>query len=410
MNPADWQESLYQVLKDGGVRQVAYVPDAGHAHLIRRAQADPDMRDIVLTTEEEGVALAAGAWLGGQRAALLMQSSGVGNCVNMFSLLRSCRFPFFALVTMRGEYAEFNPWQRPMGRSAQRAMELMGITVHRASAPGDVAEIASAALDSAFEGGRAGGGAAVAKAHRTQEMGARLMPPTTRPCVDRRAFVAKLMQGIPGALVVSGLGSPTYDVFAAGDRDRNFYLWGAMGGATPIGLGLALAQPEQSVVVITGDGEQLMGMGSLATVGAQRPANLTIVVLDNGHFGETGMQPSHTSLGTSLAAVAKGCGIEDAFAVDTPRRGRSGGATRERPSRNGIRGGVHLRGRTTAGPAVARRGPSQEPVPGAAGAIAFLSSPYLTVTVMVLLIAGPYEWWRAVGELQLQLVLAGLRA
>lgn len=134
--------------------------------------------------------------------------------------------------------------------------------------------------------------------------------------VDRRAFVARLMRSIPEALVVTGLGSPAYDVFAAGDRDRNFYLWGAMGGATPMGLGLALAQPGRSVVVVTGDGEQLMGIGSLATVGAQQPPNLTIVVLDNGHFGETGMQPSHTRLGTDLVAVAKGCGIADAFAVD----------------------------------------------------------------------------------------------
>ncbi len=148
-----WQESLYHVLKAGGVRQVAYVPDAGHAHLIRRVQADPGIRGVVLTTEEEGVALAAGAWLGGQRAVLLMQSSGVGNCVNMFALLRSCRFPFLALVTMRGEYAEFNPWQGPMGRSAQQAMELMGIAVHRVSDPGEVAEMVGAALDAAFEAG-----------------------------------------------------------------------------------------------------------------------------------------------------------------------------------------------------------------------------------------------------------------
>jgi len=150
---ADWPEALFQVLKRGGVRQVAYVPDAGHAHLIRRAQADPEMRDVVLTTEEEGVALAAGAWLGGERAVLLMQSSGVGNCVNMFSLLQSCRFPFLALVTMRGEYAEFNPWQGPMGRHAQGAMELMGIAVHRVSDPADVAEVAGAALDAAFLAG-----------------------------------------------------------------------------------------------------------------------------------------------------------------------------------------------------------------------------------------------------------------
>jgi sulfopyruvate decarboxylase alpha subunit len=148
-----WQEAVYLALKAGGVRQVAYVPDAGHAHLIERAQADPDMHDIVLTTEEEGVALCAGAWLGGQRAVLLMQSSGVGNCVNMFSLLRSGDFPFLALVTMRGEYAEFNPWQRPMGRASQGVMELMGITVHRAARADEVEDVVSAAIDAAFEGG-----------------------------------------------------------------------------------------------------------------------------------------------------------------------------------------------------------------------------------------------------------------
>ena len=123
---------------------------------------------------------------------------------------------------------------------------------------------------------------------------------------------------MPDALVVSGLGSTTYDVFAAGDRDRNFYLWGAMGGATSIGLGLALAQPDKPVVVITGDGEQLMGIGSLATIAAKQPPNLTIVVLDNGHYGETGMQPSHTSLGTDLVAVAGGFGIRHAFSAWEP--------------------------------------------------------------------------------------------
>lgn len=131
--------------------------------------------------------------------------------------------------------------------------------------------------------------------------------------VDRRKFVAMLLDRIPDALVISGLGSPTYDVFAAGDRDRNFYLWGAMGGAAPMGLGLALAQPAKSVVVITGDGEQLMGLGSLATIGVKRTKNLAIVVLDNGHYGETGMQLSHSGAGLDLVAVAKGCGIGDAW-------------------------------------------------------------------------------------------------
>ena len=132
---------------------------------------------------------------------------------------------------------------------------------------------------------------------------------------SRRAFVARLLAATPEALVIAGLGSAAYDVFAAGDRERNFYLWGAMGGATSIGLGLALAPPQQSVLVITGDGEQLMGIGSLGTIGVKQPKNLTIVVLDNGHFGETGMQRSHSSLGTDLVAVAKGFGIEDAFST-----------------------------------------------------------------------------------------------
>ncbi len=138
---------------------------------------------------------------------------------------------------------------------------------------------------------------------------------TTTATIDRRDFVKELLAQCPDALVVTGLGSPTYDVFAAGDRNKNFYLWGAMGGAALIGLGLALAQPEKSVVVVTGDGEQLMGIGGIATISAQQPNNLTIVVLDNGHFGETGMQRSHTSLGTNLSAVARACGIANAYEV-----------------------------------------------------------------------------------------------
>ncbi|CAG9165956.1 thiamine pyrophosphate-dependent enzyme [Cupriavidus pinatubonensis] len=138
------------------------------------------------------------------------------------------------------------------------------------------------------------------------------MSQQTSTAIDRRQFVARLLALCPEALVVTGLGSPSYDVFAAGDSDRYFYLWGAMGGSTAMSLGLALAQPERPIIAITGDGEQLMGIGSLATAGAQQPPNLTLVVLDNGHFGETGMQRSHTSLGTRLAQVARACGIEQA--------------------------------------------------------------------------------------------------
>lgn len=130
--------------------------------------------------------------------------------------------------------------------------------------------------------------------------------------LDRRDVVARLLKDRKEAVVVGGLGASTYDIAAAGDHDRNFYLWGAMGGAVMIGLGVALAQPGVPVVVVTGDGEMLMGMGALATVGQQRPANLSIVVLDNGRYGETGGQPSHTSGSTDLVAVARACGIADA--------------------------------------------------------------------------------------------------
>ncbi|MFT4101086.1 MAG: thiamine pyrophosphate-binding protein [Burkholderiaceae bacterium] len=148
-----WQQTIFKVLKEGGVKQIAYVPDAGHAHAIRSAIDDPDIEDVVLTTEEEGVALCCGAWLGGQRAVLLMQSSGVGNCVNMLSLLRAADFPFFTLVTMRGEYAEFNPWQGPMGKATQGVLELMGIHVLRASKPEEVEAVVRAGFDAAFLAG-----------------------------------------------------------------------------------------------------------------------------------------------------------------------------------------------------------------------------------------------------------------
>lgn len=135
--------------------------------------------------------------------------------------------------------------------------------------------------------------------------------------LDRRTVVSRLLKDRNGAIAVGGLGASTYDIAAAGDDDRNFYLWGAMGGAVMIGLGLALAQPKLPVVVITGDGEMLMGLGSLATVGVQKPANLTIVVLDNEAYGETGGQVSHTAASADLVGVAKACGISDSRAITT---------------------------------------------------------------------------------------------
>jgi sulfopyruvate decarboxylase alpha subunit len=146
----DWPERLFAAIKRAGVRQVGYVPDAGHARLIERCRADPDIHDVALTTEEEGVALAAGAWLGGERAVLLMQSSGVGNCINMLSLMRTCRFPMLMFVTMRGEWEEFNPWQEPMGAIVEPVMKLCDAEVYRAQKPDEVEGIAERALQLAY--------------------------------------------------------------------------------------------------------------------------------------------------------------------------------------------------------------------------------------------------------------------
>jgi thiamine pyrophosphate-dependent acetolactate synthase large subunit-like protein len=135
------------------------------------------------------------------------------------------------------------------------------------------------------------------------------------PSLDRRAAVAQMLAGRGKALVVTGLGSTTWDAAAAGDHRCNFYVWGGMGGAAMIGLGLALAQPERRVLVITGDGEMLMGLGALATVAVQRPANLAVVVMDNERYGETGMQHTHTHFGVDLAAMATAAGFPRASTV-----------------------------------------------------------------------------------------------
>lgn len=147
----DWPSELYRVLKAADVRQMSYVPDAGHSQLIRMFSADRDVTTNVLTTEEEGIAIAAGAWLGGQRSVLLMQSSGVGNCINMLSLSAIGRFPLLMLVTMRGEWAEFNPWQVPMSRATQPSLEAIGLKVMRAETSDDLVETVESAASLAYE-------------------------------------------------------------------------------------------------------------------------------------------------------------------------------------------------------------------------------------------------------------------
>jgi thiamine pyrophosphate-dependent acetolactate synthase large subunit-like protein len=133
--------------------------------------------------------------------------------------------------------------------------------------------------------------------------------------LDRRSAIRALLEKRGDLLLVTGLGSTTWDVASVGDDQRNFYLWGAMGAAAVVGLGLAIARPDRRVLVVTGDGEMLMGLGSLATIGVQRPPNLAITVFDNGHYGETGMQASHTAEAVDLIGVAEACGVKETFDI-----------------------------------------------------------------------------------------------
>ena len=145
-----WPDEIYRVLKDAGIRQVAMVPDAGHSRLIRSFEADPETRVVTLTTEEEGVAMLAGAWLGGERGVLLLQSSGVGNCINMLSLPVICHMPLLMIVTMRGDWGEFNPWQIPMGQGTRPSLEAMGVIVNKVDEPHLVASTVQGAAHLAF--------------------------------------------------------------------------------------------------------------------------------------------------------------------------------------------------------------------------------------------------------------------
>ena len=145
-----WPDAIHQELAAAKVRLVGYVPDAGHKRLIELCQADQGMRAVVLTTEEEGIGLAAGAWLGGERCVLLIQSSGVGNIINVLGTVKECRFPLVTLVTMRGEEGEFNPWQVPMGQATRPVLEAMGTVVHRPARAEDIPATVNAALRLAY--------------------------------------------------------------------------------------------------------------------------------------------------------------------------------------------------------------------------------------------------------------------
>ena len=152
---ADWRDQIFEVFQDHDIKQVYHVPDAGHSRLIEHCQRSNSIRCVPLTTEEEGIPLAAGAWMGGQRSALLMQSSGVGNTINMLGLTKTLRFPFLTLITMRGDYGEFNSWQYPMGRATPAVLEAMGVMLYSVDKADEVKATVDTAARTAFNGGQA---------------------------------------------------------------------------------------------------------------------------------------------------------------------------------------------------------------------------------------------------------------
>ena len=151
---ADWRDQIFEVLQAHDIRQVYHVPDAGHSRLIEHCQRTNSIRTLALTTEEEGIAIAAGAWLGGHRSVTLMQSSGVGNTINLMGLTKTLRMPFLTLITMRGDWGEFNSWQYPMGQGTPKVLEAMGVLVYSVDKAEDVKATVDAAARSAFDGGQ----------------------------------------------------------------------------------------------------------------------------------------------------------------------------------------------------------------------------------------------------------------
>ena len=265
-----WPDEIYRVLKDAGIRQVAMVPDAGHSRLIRSFEADPETR-VVTLTEEEGVAMLAGAWLGGERGVLLLQSSGVGDCINMLSLPVICHMPLLMIVTMRGDWGEFNPWQIPMGQGTRPSLEAMGVIVNKVddpdtspppcrvrrilpSTPGSQSRSCSDSACSAPRTSRSW--PANDQSERTAASPRRRQRTRARPCRSprhcrpRRAELGRLRR------------RRSCQQFPALGRD---------GRRLDDGLGLALAQPKRKVLVITGDGEMLMNVGSLASIAVEAP-------------------------------------------------------------------------------------------------------------------------------------------
>jgi sulfopyruvate decarboxylase alpha subunit len=335
---AAWARGVCAGLRGVDCRWVVYVPDNPLSHVLRLlGDEHPDVRTVVATREEEAFGIAAGLYLGGAKAAVLLQSSGLGNSLNAIgSLLVAYHIPTLMLISMRGGPGEWNEAQIPVGRATPAFLDALGIQQTTAETVEGVERAVRLAASLAF-GTRHPAACLLAKAltatgqtlkRRPSDDG----PPANgqhgpdrqtelrsrgNPHMSRLEATRLVVNRLRDEAVVAALGHPAYDLFAAGDRPANFYTWGSMGMASSVGLGLALARPERRVLVCDGDGSLLMNLGSLATIAVSRPANLTLVVWDNNEYGTTGGQRSATAFGADLAGAGRALGIVESTTVRT---------------------------------------------------------------------------------------------
>jgi sulfopyruvate decarboxylase alpha subunit len=348
--PAAWGRAVSNGIHAAGCRWVVYVPDNPLSHVLQALADDhPDIRTIVATREEEAFGIAAGLYLGGSLSAVMLQSSGLGNSLNALgSLLIPYQVPALIVMSMRGGPGEWNQAQVPVGRAVPALLDAVGIQHLRAEtadgAEGAIRLAASLAFDtrapvacllprSLTAGGRANRGAPQHEDDRTPTVpradereattndrarGTATPRSGTNVPMSRLDATRIVVGRVRDEAIVATLGHPAYDLFSAADRPENFYTWGSMGLASSIGLGIALARPERRIVVLDGDGSLLMNLGSLATIAVCRPANLLVIVWDNGEYGTTGGQKAATAFGADLAGAARALGIASATTVGTP--------------------------------------------------------------------------------------------
>jgi len=322
------EEDVATFLKEAGVSMVCTLPcdkvKTLH-HLLGR-----EFLHVPLTREEEGVGIAAGAALAGERPAMLVQSSGLGNMINaLASLTMLYELPLFMLISWRGVYKERIAAQKPMGFLAPRLLETMGIRYAEINGRGDVAgvrELASKAYEegqvtAALLSPRLWEGSRVELQERLVERRAvagRIFKAETKAARHTRyEILSEIIEELADRIVVSNLGFPSKELYHLLHQPSNFYMLGSMGMATPIGLGITLGT-EEEVIVIDGDGSILMNPGSLATVAGLKPENLTILAIDNGVHGSTGNQPTAARVHVHLGMLARAMGIQDTYTAATP--------------------------------------------------------------------------------------------